>query len=107
MKKEKIGKFIFMILFIMYLTLYFGGTKGYYEYQLHQKTSLTEEQIKKFEEDVKSGQKVDLEDYITKEKVDFNNKLANAGKKISYTLSDTLSVILTKFFNFLASFITE
>ena len=69
--------------------------------------TLTKEQIKKFEEDVKQGKALDVEDYIIKENVHFNNQIANAGKKISYTLSDALSVVLSKFFNFLASFITE
>ena len=104
MKKEKVFKFVFFVLLISYLALYFSSVSGYYEYQNYQKMTLTKEQ---FEEDVKQGKALDVEDYIIKENVHFNNQIANAGKKISYTLSDALSVVLSKFFNFLASFITE
>ena len=107
MKKEKIFKTIFILLLIAYLTLYFSGISGYYEYQNYQKMTLTAEQIKQFEEDVKSGKEVDVDDYIKEERIDYNNKLANAGKKLSYTIKDTVSTILTEFFSFIAQFMTE
>ena len=56
-KKNKIFKFIFGLFFMSFLVIYFSELTGYYEYQNYKKTSLTEEQIKKFEEDVKSRYK--------------------------------------------------
>ena len=107
MKKNKIFKYIFILLLITYLTLYFSGISGYYEYQNYQKMTLTEEQIAKFEQDVKDGKEVDVEDYIVEERIDYNNKLADTGKKLSFTISDTMNTILTKVFSFLAGFMTE
>lgn len=107
MNKVNLFKFIFAFLLIIYLTLYFSSMTGYYEYQNYQKMTLTEEQISKFEKDVKEGKKVDVEDYIIKEKTDYNNKIADAGKKTSYVISNLMQTFLTKAFSFLADFITE
>ena len=91
MKPDKIFKFVFFLLLLIYLTLYFTGN----------------EQIEKFEEDVKSGKEVNVEDYITKEKKDYNNKISDAGKKVSFTISNTLSKLLTSTFKHISKFITE
>ena len=107
MDKIKILKIIFNLLLITYLTLYFCGMSGYYEYENYQKMTLTEEQIMKFEQDVKDGKEVDVEDYIIKEKTDYNNKIADTGKRISYTISDLVSTLLTKIFGYLEDLIDE
>ncbi len=107
MKKNNILKILFSLLLITYLTLYFSSVSGYYEYQNYKKMTLTQDQILKFEQDVKDGKKVDVEDYIQEEKTDYNNKIADTGKKFSYTVSNVMSNILTKAFSFLSKFITE
>ncbi len=107
MKPDKIFKFVFFLLLLIYLTLYFTGIAGYYEYKNYKKMTLTNEQIEKFEEDVKSGKEVNVEDYITKEKKDYNNKISDAGKKVSFTISNTLSKLLTSTFKHISKFITE
>ncbi len=107
MNKVKIAKFVFCLFLVTYLTIYFSSMSGYYEFQNYQKMTLTQEQIKQFEQDVKDGKEVDVEDYIVKERTDYNNKIANAGKRVSYTISDTISSLLTKVFTYLSSFISE
>ena len=107
MEKTKIFKFIFIVLLLLYLSLYFTGVSGYYEYKNYKKMSLTEEQIIKFEEDVKAGKDVNVEDYIVEEKKDYNNKIANAGKKISFTISGILSKVLSETFKEISKFVTE
>jgi len=86
--KTKIYKFVFMIFFLSFLVIYFSELTGYYEYQNHQKASLTEEQIKKFEEDVASGKEVDLEEYLIQTDKSYNNNLSKITSKISNGISN-------------------
>ena len=64
MNKESAVKTVFILLFICFLTIYISQATGYYEYKLHKKAELTKEQIKKFENDVKNNEKIDLNDYL-------------------------------------------
>ena len=107
MEKGKIFKYVFLILLLLYLSIYFTSVSGYYEYKNYKKMSLTEEQIVKFEEDVKAGKDVSVEDYIVEEKKDYNNKIANAGKRISYTISDVMAKVLEESFKEISKFVTE
>lgn len=107
MKKTDIFKFLFFFLLIVYVCLYFTSLAGYYEYKNYKKMTLTAEQIEKFEEDVKAGKEVDVEDYVVEEKKVFNNKIANVGRRLSYDISSTLSKVLTKTFKTLSKFIDE
>ena len=45
------------------LVLYFGQATGYYEYKNNQKTTLTEESIKRFEQDIKDGKDINVSNY--------------------------------------------
>lgn len=81
-KAYKIFKFVFFTCFLCFLTFYVAGESGYYEYNERKKMSLTKEQIKKFEEDVRNGKNVDVTTYLeTKTKHD--NKISKYTLKIS------------------------
>ncbi len=84
-KKINYFKYIFIILFTSYLVLFLASNNGYYEYKNKQKNILTEEQIKKFEQDILDGKSVDLEDYIEPE-----NNLDVGNKTISLKLSEKI-----------------
>lgn len=86
-KKNKIYKFIFLIFFMSFLVIYFSELTGYYEYQNHQKTTLTEEQIRKFEEDVKNGNEVDINKYLVVDTKKYNNTLSKLASKLSDNIS--------------------
>lgn len=105
--KNKVFKTVLGLLLLIYLTLYFTSISGYYEYKNYKKMTLTEEQIERFEKDVKEGKEVDVSDYIIEEEIVFNNKIANTGKRVSYTISKTMDKVLNKTFSSLAKFITE
>ena len=62
MKKESIFKFILLCFIICFLVILFAGKTGYYEKKLRDNSILTEEQIKKFEEDIKNGRICTLEE---------------------------------------------
>lgn len=53
--KEKIAKFILLGFVILFAGLLFADANGYYVSKTYEHKTLTEEQIKKFEEDIKMG----------------------------------------------------
>ena len=60
----KIKSFIFLCILVIYTSIYLMINMGYYEYANYKKKELTEEQIKKFENDVKNGYNIDITSYI-------------------------------------------
>lgn len=85
--KEKIVnnimKIIFLILFLVFLTLYFSQSAGYYDFELHKKSIFTKEKIKQFEEDVAAGKDVSIEDYLVETRKDYSNKASDFGYFLS------------------------
>lgn len=63
-KKAAVFKFIFIVLFVTFSAIYIMVSMGYYEYSNYTKKVFTEEQIKKFENDIKTGKKLDINDYL-------------------------------------------
>jgi len=101
-KLNKFFSYMFLVLFMAFLTLYSAGKAGYYEYTQNQKKVFTEEQIKKFEEDVSLGKEVDIEDYLLV-KENFQGENKRLGLKISELIGvytklgvDKIFKILTK-----------
>lgn len=98
--KKKNAKFIkylngvIMLLFLIFITIYIFEKTGYYEYELHKQTVLTNEAIKKFEEDVKAGKNVKVEDYLENEKINYNNSISNIGYNLSNYLGNTTRNII-------------
>lgn len=105
--KQKLGNKIFskilFILFLAFLTLYVSQAAGYYEYQNSKKTSFTQEQIEKFEQDVKDGKEIDVEDYLVNTNKDYQNKLSNSALTISETISKYTKSGIEKIFSALGS----
>ncbi len=102
-KNKKLNKFfwyVFLILFMAFFTLYTAGRFGYYEYTQNEKKVLTEEQIKKFEEDVKSGKEIDIDKYLVV-KEDFQGKSKRMGLKISEFIGNYTKIGIDKIFKIL------
>ncbi len=76
---KKIFHGFIWILFFSFLVLYFAQAGGYYEDLNNKKTTLTEEKIKEFEEDVKSGKEIKVENYVVNMKKDYGNKVSSFG----------------------------
>lgn len=106
-KKNSLFKVIFFMFFFSFLVIYFSEVTGYYEYQNHQKKTLTEEQIKKFEADVASGKEVDLTKYLVVEDNDYNNKLSKLTYKISQGISKIVESGVVNTFKFFSRLIDE
>ena len=93
---------ILLLLFIMFLCLYAISSTGYLQRLNQNKALFTEEQIKRFEEDVENGNYVDINDYIVPEIVDYSNSSSNLGEKISNAIDYTSHKSLELFNSFFA-----
>ncbi len=83
MKKHKLLSFILIVILIIYISSYYVSNSGYYEYHMQERTILTNEMIKEFEDDVKNNRSIDVKDYLSYEDETYNNVLTD----IVYNLS--------------------
>ena len=90
--------------FVLFLCLYSISVNGFVEVSNKNKTLYTEEQIKKFEEDVNNGRFVNINQYLEDSEVDYSNDVSKLGENLSVLIEDgSREVIkwLEKFFSFL------
>ena len=94
MKKKKNSKLFWLCLgslFIVFCGLSIANKTGYYESRLNDRVTLTNEAIKKFERDISQGKDVSLNNYFEKEKIDYSNKISNAGLTFSKGVEDVMN----------------
>ena len=72
------------MIIIIYTACYYVACSGYYEYHVQEKTILTNQKIKEFEEDIKNNKEVDIKDYLVNEEVDYTNRFT----RLMYGISD-------------------
>lgn len=96
----------FLFLFGIFIVLYITQATGYYEYKTNKKSTLTEESIKKFENDLKNGKQINIEDYKVKE-MDNSNKISNVTLKVSKILEKSLNKIIKVIFKSIANVLEE
>ncbi len=89
---EKIVKTSLIFLFIVFIVIYISYSNGYYEYELHKRVELTNEQIEQFESDIKNNENIDINDYTGNVVEDYSN---------------TFSKISSSFSNFTSKYIKE
>ena len=109
MKENKKNKAVFTIvglLFIGYLGLYFAYGHGYFEYQQHRRTVMTQEQIERFEADVLAGNPIDVESYITGEP-DFSNRISRLGNIMTNAISRIITSSTIAVFKSISSYVTS
>ncbi len=96
---KKIFQGFVWVLFLSFLVLYFAQAGGYYEELNNQKASLTEDKIKQFEEDVKNGKKIKVENYVVNIKKNYDNKISSFGLFTSKAFANGFKWGMTNFFN--------
>ena len=101
----KIIKFICSLIILIFLFSYFIEHSGYYEYNLHNKKNLTEEDIKRFESDIKEGKNIDLNSYLSKENIDYSNSLTRTTSNANLRLNEILKKLIKSGFNLIGKFI--
>jgi len=89
-KKTNYFKIVFIILFIVFISLYFMNVIGYYDVARN-RTILTQEQITRFEKDIKEGNYIDLNDYLEEEKKEYDNGFSNLSLNISNGIDTILN----------------
>ena len=106
-KKNRVFKIIFWMFFLSFMLIYFSEITGYYEYKNYQKSTMTTEQIQKFEKDVKSGKKVNPNDYIAADTAHYNNKLSDAANTLSNGLSKLVKGGVENTFKLISNLVNE
>ena len=97
---KKVFNTIIFILFTIFTCLFLASNTGYYEYQNNEKTNFTEDKIKKFEKDLKEGKKIDLKNYLSNDKKNYDNKITKLGNTLSDIIDYSMMDSLEKTFNF-------
>ena len=106
-KRNKVARYTFFFLFLCFIVSYAICESGYYEYELANKKILTEEQIKKFEEDVKNGSEVDLKDYTVETRIDYTNKFTDLVSNTSMSINKYLKKSIESIFGLLNKVVQE
>ena len=107
MNKKFLIKAIFGMFFVSFVISYVIGESGYYEYELANKKYLTEEEMKKFEEDVRNGENIDLKDYTVETRKDYTNKFTDVVTNTSLTINEYLKKTIESVFGLLNKMIEE
>jgi len=89
-KKTNYFKIIFIVLFIIFISLYFMNFIGYYDVTRN-RTILTQEQINRFEKDIEEGNFIDLNDYLEEDKKEYDNGFSNISLNISNGIDTVLN----------------
>ena len=99
MNKERVFGFLFICFIVFFFALLIAEASGYYETKNTKNKVLTEEQIIKFEEDIKNGKEIDISEYTGNNKIDYSNNLSNNIYKISLRLESAVDSTIKIIFN--------
>lgn len=88
-------------LVIVFLVMIFTSSSGYYEYELNKKTTLTNEAIEKFEQDLKDGKNIDIDDYVVKDDKNYDNRISKMGNNISNKIDNIMSAGINYLFKYI------
>lgn len=104
---NKMFKMSMIVLFAVFLTIFVSNKYGYYEYKKLKQVTLTQEQIKKFEEDVKNGVNVEIENYLEDVNRNYQTKLSQVGLNVSNSVAGIVKKGVDGFFGYINKLVTE
>ena len=107
MKPKKIFNTTIFCLFVIFLAIYGASKTGYYEYENKKQKELTEEEIKRFEEDVAKGKNVNINDYLKDDTKYYDNRITNVADKVSNTFYNGITRSLEESFKLIEKIIGE
>jgi len=87
-------KYTMLVLFLIFLGLYFGADIGIIDYPAKHRTKMTEENIKRFEEDVNNNVNIDLNNYVDYKEKKYDNTISKTMLKTSNFLGESVSETL-------------
>lgn len=107
MNLKKTFKFCMIFFIFVFCALLIALETGYYDAGASRKKTLTEQQIRKFEEDVRNGKDVDVTDYLIEESVDYSSGLSNKIYKTSLKLEKVFDKTVKTLFKGLAKTVSD
>ena len=94
---KSIIRLIMIIILIIFLSSYIIASTGYYDYTMRERTIITNEKIKEFEEDIKNNENIDIKDYYDNKELDYSNKITT----LVYNVSDNSNKLARKAIKYL------
>ena len=88
--KSNFIKIMSLTVFLIFIALYYSSNSGLIDYQARNKTVLTEEQIKQFEDDVANNVEIDLKKYIEDNEKKYDNNISKTTLKLSNMIGETI-----------------
>ena len=107
MNKKKLIKNIFICLFLAFVVSYVIEKTGYYEYNLQNKTIMTNEAMARFERDLAEGKDVREEDYVVSTEKDYTSTLTRTTNKVSIEVNKFLKKGIEGVFRIVGTFVEE
>ena len=104
---KKLFHGLIWILFFSFFLLYFAQANGYYEDLNRKKTYLTQKNIEKFEQDVKKGKKIDVNNYVVNLRKNYNNKISSFGLFTSKVFAKSFKWGMNSVFNVIDKMMDE
>lgn len=98
MKYKRLVELFGGVVIILFLVLYIGQATGYYKIAENRKVALTEDAIRRFEEDVSAGKKIVASNYLVKEK-NYNNNISILCIKVSQIIEKGFDKVMNYIFN--------
>lgn len=103
---KTIVKCFCFLLVIVFLVMILTSSSGYYEYELGKKTTLTNEAIVRFEQDLKDGKNIDMDDYVIKEEKNYDNKISRMGNSVSNKIDSAVSMGVKFLFKYIEKMVS-
>jgi len=100
-------KNLFVCALVIFLGIYISLSNGTNNYKAYKKSELTAEKIKQFEEDVKNGVNIDLENYIDTTDNISSNKISKAGTYLSDKITTLTKTLIKTMFKVLETIFAE
>lgn len=97
MRGKKLVKLLAIGIFLFFCTLYLAQATGHHETANRRKAMMTEEAIRRFEEDVRDGVDIDHINYLEQER-NYQNRLTRMGRGLSSFIERSFNTIMSNIF---------
>lgn len=97
--KNRFFLFMFLSFVVFFVILLVAESQGYYKNRNEKAKIMTEEEIKRFEEDILLGRDIDISDYVLYDDMDYSNKVSSNVYKVSLKLESVIDGVLKVIFS--------
>lgn len=100
-------KVLLVLVLVSFFAMIFASCNGYYERKLGNRVTLTNDAIERFENDLANGVDIDINDYVSLEVVNYDNKVSSFGKSLSNRINSLFSYGIKMFFKSIDKLIND